>query len=155
MPPEVHFPSCFPRQGCVSSSGAVSAKAPHATHQKVGSLTTMQCLRAGVPLASDNSLALSLHDAVALPWQDRGASLLQVKDLILHSVHHHPATRRCSLRPPSLGFPATMVLRLPVWGLTSVGRAGSVCCFGRLLAAAAAAALARDAWVSLCGSPAC
>ena len=96
-------------------------------------------------MASDSWVALSLHAAVAVPWQGRVASLLQVMVFALHMVHHHPAPRRSSLCPPSLGFLAMVVLLLPVWGLTTVGRTWSFCCLKRLLVAAAAAAFARDA----------
>ena len=94
MPPATHLPSCLPRQGLVRSLGAVSAKAPHVTHQKVGKLTTMTCLRPGVPVASEASVALSDQATVALPLQVCGAILLHVMDLALHAVHHHPAPRR-------------------------------------------------------------
>ena len=114
MPPETHFPSCFPRHGFVRSFGAVSAKAPQATHQKMGSLTTMQCLRPEVPVASDASSALAVQEIVAVPWHVCGASLLHVMDFALHSAHHHPARRRCNKWPPSLGCLALVVLRLPV-----------------------------------------
>ena len=155
MPPAFHLPSCFPRHGFVRSFGAVSAKAPHVTHQKIGSLTTMQCFRPAVPDASVASSALAVHVLVALPWHVCGASLLQVIDFALHSVHHQPAPRRNSEWPPSLGFFALTVLRLPVWGLTSVGRAllSSALCLR--FTAAAAAALDLDAWVSLSGSVCC
>ena len=146
IPPETHLPSCLPRHGFVRSLGAVSANAPHVTHQKVGSLTTMQCLRPAEPFASVISPALAVEVTVAFPWHDCGANLLHVMDLALHSVHHQPAARRCSEWPPSPGLLALVVIRLPVWRLTSVS-----CRF----TAAAAAALARDAWVSLPGSPCC
>ena len=95
MPPETHLPSCFPRHDFVRSLGAVSAKAPQVTHQKMGSLTTMQCLRPAVPVANEASSALAVQDLVAGPWHVCGASLLHVMDFALHSVHHQPPPRRC------------------------------------------------------------
>ena len=144
MPPAFHLPSCFPRQGFVRSFGAVSAKAPHVTHQKIGSLTTMQCFRPAVPDARVASSALAVHVLVALPLHVCAASLLQVIDFALHSVHHQPAPRRNSEWPPSLGLFALTVLRFP-----------EELCFHLRFTAAAAAALDLDAWVSLSGSVCC
>ena len=136
--------ACLPRQDSVSSLGAVSAKAPQTMHQKVGSLTTMQCFLPAVPGAKVDSSALAVQVDVAEPWQDCGASLLQVIVFALHSVHHQPAPRRSSEWPPSLGFLALTVLLLPVCGLTSVGRV-LVCSALCLRFTAAAAALDREA----------
>ena len=61
------------------------------THQKIGSLTTMQCFLPVVPDAKVDSSALAVQVDVAEPWHVCGASLLQVIVFALHTVHHQPA----------------------------------------------------------------
>ena len=152
IPPAFHLPCIFDLHGFVSSLGAVSAKAPHVTHQCVGSLTTMQCFRSDVPAARDASTTLAAQESAALPRHHCGASLLHVSDFALHVEHHHPAPLRCKVWPPLSGFLTLVVVRLHVCGLKVVGPACFVRCRSFLLFAASAAALSREAWVSLSGS---
>ena len=131
----------------------MTPKAPHVMHQNVGSLTTTQCLRLWVPAAVAASWALADHAWTARPRQDCGASRPHVMDFDLHVVHHHPKPFLCSVCPPFPGFLALVVECFPVCGLTSVGRTRCCCCLSFRFVAAASAAFAREACVSLSGSP--
>ena len=124
-------------------------------HQKIGSLTTMVCLRPVLPLHRATFTALAAQLSAALPLHDCGASLAHDSDLIRQVRHHHPGQRRRMSCPPCFGCLAVVLLNLRVCGFHWVGLAVVAWVLDRLFAAAAAAAFALDAWVSLTGSSFC
>ena len=124
-------------------------------HQKIGSLTTMVCLRPVLPLHRATFTALAAQLSAALPLHDCGASLAHDNDLIRHDRHHHPGQRRRMSCPPCFGRLAIILLNLRDCGFHWVGLAVVVWVLDRVLAAAAAAAFDLDAWVSQTGSSLC
>ena len=90
--------------------------------------------------------AVLLHRCGALPLQACGASLCHVSDLRLQDVHHHPVPCRSREWPPwALGLAVSLPLLAAVWCMAAA--------LAFFFSAAAWAALALDASVSLAGSP--
>ena len=90
-------------------------------HQKIGSLTTMECFRPTLPLQRASFTALAAQLSAALPLHDCGASLLHRSDFFRHVTHHHPGHRRWIVWPPSSGCLATTLVNLRVCGFHWVG----------------------------------
>ena len=123
----------------------------------------MTCFLWGVRLAPARSKALTDQVTGALPLQPCGASLSQDSDLILQTVHHQPWVVRSRTWPPrwadrALGLLA-LVLGMAGREVVCPGSCGGSCSavvlFSLRFLAAASAALALDAWVSLVGSLGC